>query len=92
MYQTLVTNSSGNIYKCHINTLPAKNKVKMLTGLSKPQIGRNRIEIHAECIKQVQSGLSCRLACQVLYTSRRFESFQVNDMKSSAINKTTPLA
>ncbi|KAJ7404788.1 hypothetical protein WISP_143488 [Willisornis vidua] len=46
------TNSSGNIYKCHINALPAKNKAETLTGPSK--LGRERtwIEIHMECLKQ----------------------------------------
>lgn len=77
MYQTQATDSSGNVYKCHINALPVKNKVETLTGPSKLGIDRNWIEIHVECLKQVLSGLSCRSVSQVLYTSRRFESFQV---------------
>lgn len=28
MYQMQATNSSGNIYKCHINALTEKNKVE----------------------------------------------------------------
>lgn len=88
MYQTLATDSSGNIYERHIN--PAKNKVEMLTGPSMPETDRNWIEIHVEWLKQVRSGLSCRLEYQVLYVSRRFDSFQVNYMKISTINKTTP--
>lgn len=72
MYQAQATDSSGNIYKCHINALPEKNKGKTLTGPS--NLGRDRIwmEIQVECFKQVWSGLTCRLVFQVHYRSRRF--------------------